>query len=126
MAFGFRRLYPPKDHAARAFYEIWITLYGNQSPMRFAKTLDSKIWWRFHQLLVKTADEGKIRNEEMYKHIGDGIWEFKARTARLYCFDDERRIILTHGGKHTDRAVEERKKAGKIQVEYRAWKGRGK
>lgn len=121
MSYVFRRLYPYHGkQAAKAFYEIWVT----RKVMRFARTLDAEVYRRLRQFLVKTADEGKIRNDEMYKEIGDGVSEFKYRKARIYSFDDGRRIVLTHGGKHTDRAVDEKRVTGRIRIEYLAWKGR--
>jgi len=128
MCYDFARLYPySNSDAARAFHEIWITIHGNNSPvMEFAGTLDEETYWRLRQLLVKTANEGKIRNPEMYKHIGDGIYEFKARTARVFSFNDGRRVVLTHGGERADRAVKERKQAKRVETEYLAWKGRKK
>jgi len=121
MARTFRRLYPYKDeHAGRSFWEIWV----NIQVLKFAKTLDSKVYWRLRALLVRTADEGKIRNSEMYDSIDDGFFEFKVQTTRVYSFDDGRRIVLTHGDKkRSDRAVDERKIAGKIKNEYFEWKG---
>jgi|GEM_PF-6656612 len=64
----------------------------------------------------------------MYNNIGDGVSEFKYRNARIYSFDDGRRIILTHGyeGRHLDRAAEEKRATGRIKNEYVVWKGRHK
>src|SRR5688572_4539473 len=117
----FRRLYPYTDErAARSFWEIWVT----KQVLEFARGLDPKVYWRLRGLLVRTADEGKIQNDEMYDHIGEGFYEFKVKTTRLYSFDDGRRVVLTHGDKkRSDRAVEERKKAGKIKEEYLSRKG---
>lgn len=124
MARAFRRLYPYTDeHATRSCWEIWV----NRQVLEFARTLDSKVYWRLRTLLVRTADEGKIRNREMYRSIDDGFYEFKADTTRLYSFDDGRRIVLTHGDKkRSDRAAEERKVAGRIKNEYFQWKGNKK
>lgn len=49
-------------------------------------------------LLHRTAEHGLPSNEQKFKHIGDGIYEFKGFQARLFCFFDKGRlIILTHG-----------------------------
>ncbi|HEX3109312.1 MAG TPA: hypothetical protein VHU41_09480, partial [Thermoanaerobaculia bacterium] len=99
MSYGFQRLYPYGDEDARStFYEIWMTRQGKHLlVMDFAKTLDPETYRKLRQLLVKTADEGKITNKEFYRHIGDGIYEFKYRVSRLYSFNDGRRVVLTHG-----------------------------
>lgn len=56
----------------------------------------------------------------------EGVSEFKYKTARVYSFDDGRRVVLTHGrdGKHLDRAVEQRKIAKRVWAEYIEWKER--
>jgi len=123
MAFSFRRLYPYTDQeASQAHWEIWVT----KQVLEFARTLDAQTYWRFRNLLMKTADEGKIGNDQMYKHLGEGVFEFKFRTTRIYSFDDGRRIVLTHGDKRSDRAVGERKKVAIIKAEYLKQKGRRK
>jgi len=78
---------------------------------------------------VKTANEGKFRNDEIYNNIGDDVSEFKYRNARIYSFDDGRRVVLTHGyeGKHRNRASKEKETTKKIKNEYMEWKrGRSK
>ena len=121
MSFTFKRLYPYSDvDAARSVSEIWVT----KQVVQFGRTLTLEVYWRFRLLLTKTADEGAIRNEQIFRHIGEGFYEFKVKTERLYCFYDGRRLVLTHGDKkRSDRAVEERKRAGKIKTEYFAWIG---
>jgi hypothetical protein len=124
MSFDFERLYPyDDDGAASSFYEIWLTKQGNTIPvMDFAKSLDAQTYRKLRQLLVKTAEEGKITNKEFYRHIDDGVYEFKFRVSRLYSFNHGRRVVLTHGAKKkSDRAVEERERACKIRVAYLEW-----
>ncbi len=121
MAFSFRRLYPYTDQeSSQAYWEIWVT----RQVLGFARTLDAEVYWRLRNLLVKTADEGKIGNDQMYKHVGDGVFEFKFRTTRIYSFDDGRRIVLTHGDKRSDRVSGERKKVAVIKADYLKQKGR--
>lgn len=124
MSYGFRRLYPyGEENARKSVFEIWVTRLGQRCPvLEFARGLNSTVYWRLRDLLVKTADGGKIRNDEMYDHIGEGIWQFKAKTDRIFCFDDGRRVILTHGGKRADRQAEQRKRAAQVRNEYFAWK----
>jgi hypothetical protein len=124
MSYGFKRIYPYRDaNAANSFYEIWVTRVGGKCPvLAFARDLSEQVYWRLRDLLVKTADEGKIRNDQMYDHIDDGIYQFKAKTDRVFSFDDGRRVILTHGSKRADRLTEERKKAVQVRNEYFNWK----
>jgi len=48
-------------------------------------------------LLHLTADLGTLGNEEKFRKLNDGIWEFKSFQVRLLCcFEKNRLIILTH------------------------------
>jgi hypothetical protein len=78
---------------------------------------------RLFAIIRKTADEGKYTSDTIYRHLGDGIYEFKAQTSRLYSFNDDRRIILTHGGKKPSSVVKDRDKAVRVREWYEAWKG---
>lgn len=122
MSYVFKRLYPYRSHdAAKSCYEIWVTRH----VMRFARELDAEVYRRLRQFLVKTADEGKIQNTELYKNIGDGVSEFIYRTTRIYSFDDGRRVVLTHGykGKHLDRSAGQKEMTRTIRNHYLAWIG---
>jgi hypothetical protein len=125
MSFDFTRLYPYSDEeAASSFYEIWVTRQGNAVPvLEFASALDSETYRKLRQMLVKTADEGKITNKEFYRHIDEGVYEFKFRVSRLYSFNDGRRVVLTHGAKkRSDRAADDRQKVCAIRVLYFEWR----
>ena len=120
---SFRRLYPYRDaEAARSQYEIW----ADRQVLAFARDLEEDAYRRFRLVLTKTADEGKFVNEHIYKHVGEGIYEFKHKTVRIYSFDDGRRVVLTHGGKHKDRVADARKKAAQIRKQYYEQQGREK
>ena len=111
-------------------YEIWIARQENGCQvLEYGRTLPTSTYQRMRSILERTADEGKYTSEEIYRHIGEGISEFKAHIARVYSFDDARRIVLTHGGnKPKSRAgvAAERKVALRVWAEYVEWKGKGR
>lgn len=109
------------------FYEIWLTRQESGCQIiDFEHTLAPAVYKRLRGILERTANEGHYTEEEIHRYIGEGIWEFKAQTARLYHFNDALRIVLTHGGMKPKSVVNERKKALRIQNEYEEWKGKGR
>ncbi|MEA2465149.1 MAG: Phage derived protein Gp49-like [Acidobacteriota bacterium] len=91
----------------------------------FVSTLNDRTSNRLFAIIKKTADEGKYEEEEIYRHIGEGIWEFKAQTARIYSFcDGARRIVLSHAGYKPNKNMvkPERDKAKAIRDQYEQWK----
>ncbi len=54
-------------------------------------------------VLDETAKSGPPKNDSKFKHVKDGIYEFKSWKLRVFCFFDDNSIILcTHGVfKHT-------------------------
>jgi hypothetical protein len=90
----------------------------------FVSALNARTKNRLFAIIRKTADEGKYEEEEIYRHIGEGIWEFKAQTARIYSFCDARRIVLTHAGYKPNKNMvkPERDKAVAIRDQYDVWK----
>ncbi|HAO21576.1 MAG TPA: hypothetical protein DCQ37_14600 [Desulfobacteraceae bacterium] len=64
----------------------------------FFKTLDSKDKERLLKKIEYIADNGAPKNEEKFRHEGDGIYAIKHNQIRIYCFfDSGRMILLTHG-----------------------------
>lgn len=64
----------------------------------YVKGLSEKERSKLMPLLQYTARAGTIKNEQKFKSIGDGLFEFKGFQSRMFCFFDEGRIIiLTHG-----------------------------
>ena len=69
------------------------------------------------------ADNGPLKNEEKFRHEGDGIYTIKQNQIRVYCFfDQDKMFILTHGFiKKSQKADPKQKaKAIKIREEYNA------
>jgi hypothetical protein len=88
-------------------FEIWVTEQESGCQvLDYVNGLAKATKDRLFAVIKKTADEGKYTSEEIYRHIGDGIYEFKAQTSRLYSFNDGRRIILT-----------------RVREGYETWKG---
>jgi phage-related protein len=51
-----------------------------------------------HALLNWTAQSGPPRNKEKCREVGDGIYEFKAKSLRIcWFYDSGRMIICSHG-----------------------------
>lgn len=71
---------------------------GTCEAEEYLKELSDKEKNKLIPLLQYTADSGPPKNEQKFKSVGDGIFEFKGFQSRLFCFFDEGRIIiLTHG-----------------------------
>jgi hypothetical protein len=97
--------------------------------MAYGRGLPTATYNKLRNILERTADEGKYTSIEIYRNLGEGIHEFKAHTARLYSFDDARRIILTHGAdrpKSHRGVINERTIAIRVMAEYQEWKGKGR
>jgi hypothetical protein len=71
---------------------------GTCEADEFLEGLSNKEKGKILPVLHYTAHSGLLHNDQKFKSIGDGIFEFKGFQSRLFCFFDEGRIIiLTHG-----------------------------
>ena len=71
---------------------------GTCEAEEFLKELSDKEKKKLIPLLQYTANSCTATNEQKFKNIGEGIFEFKGFQSRLFCFFDQGRIIiLTHG-----------------------------
>lgn len=64
-----------------------------------------------------------FRNPERFKHVDDGIYEFKEFRVRLYCFRDGNRLLITNiqPAKKKDRAdPADLKRAKERKAEWKA------
>jgi phage-related protein len=48
-------------------------------------------------LFSRLTHDGKITNEQKFRHLEDGIFEFKSRQVRILAFQSGRVWYLTHG-----------------------------
>lgn len=106
-----------------AKYELWVAeVSGKVQAIEFLKGKGDRVFNRMYGILLTTIMEGKYENEEIYRSIGDGIWEFKAPSVRLYSFNDDKRIVLTHAGKKPTKVNADRDRAISIREQYLIWK----
>lgn len=111
-----------------ACYDILIATdhNGHAQVWEYVRSLDPETHKRMRKIITNTADVGKYTFEETYRHIGEQIYEFKARTARVYSFNDGRLIVLTHGGDKPKSVAADRAKAVRVRDDYLTAKGQNK
>jgi phage-related protein len=71
--------------------------------------------------ITTIADHGPLRNEEKFRHEGEGIYAIKQNQIRVYCFfEQDRMIVLTHGFIKKSKKVDPKQlsKAIRIREEY--------
>lgn len=62
----------------------------------------------FTHLFLEHKDHGPIHNDRKSRHLGDGVYEFKADQGpgwRLYYFNSGKRTIVTHGSQKRNRRL---------------------
>lgn len=80
--------------------EAYIADNGKCLAMEYLEKRSQKVQAKFAALFVRLADQGKILNEQKFKHLSNTsqIFEFKVNDARILTFFVKgRRLILTHG-----------------------------
>jgi len=71
---------------------------GTCEAEEYLKWLSDKEKSKLMPLLQYTVQTGTLKNEQKFKSIGDGLFEFKGFQSRLFCFFEQGKIIiLTHG-----------------------------
>lgn len=63
----------------------------------YIKALDRKTRVKLKAVLQLMAKNGVIGNTEKFRYLRDGIFEFKAGTARVFCFFHQNMVVCTHG-----------------------------
>lgn len=77
---------------------------GNNNLCRdYLASLDDRIYKKMFAVMQRMADTGQVRNTSKFRHLRDGIFEFKAQTARVLCFFHLDYVICTHGTEKTKR-----------------------
>lgn len=75
-----------------------LVVNGKCEAEDFLNELSEKEKSKIIPRLLYTAHNGLIRNEQQFKNIGNGIFEFKGFQSRLLCFLDKgNMVILSHG-----------------------------
>ncbi len=80
-------------------YSIYGLIHNNRCEAdEFLLSLSDREKKKLIPLLHYTAQSGIITNEQKFKSIGNGIFEFKGFQARLFCFFDKGRIVILTNG----------------------------
>jgi len=87
--------------AGPAFIVRVVVQDGRNAVVEFLRDdLRQTEWSKVMALLGYVAEHEPPRNEEKFRHEGNGVYALKTSTVRLYgFFDGRRRIVLTHGFK---------------------------
>ena len=108
-------------------YDISSVIHSGKSQVKeFIDGLPQSEQKKIVALLRRTADHGILSNEEKFRKLDHGIWEFKSFQVRLLCFFERNHlIVLTHGfKKKQDRTPKnEIERAVRIREELRKNKG---
>lgn len=75
---------------------------------------------KLRALFQYSCDRGRIPIPEQFKHEEKGIYAFKAKSARVYCFFDGDSIIITNGAIKKQRRArrEDLQKSERLRKEY--------
>jgi hypothetical protein len=63
----------------------------------YINSLEEKTRKRLLAIMENMAKRGEIINTEMFRHLSGNIYEFKARSARIFCFFHQNLVVCTHG-----------------------------
>jgi len=98
-----------------------LVINGTCEAENFLYELSDKEKAKITPLLHYTVNNGLLRNEQKFKHIGDDLFEFKGFQSRILCFFDKGKlVILSHGciKKRDKLDPSEIKKARKRKEDY--------
>lgn len=101
MSISLYRLPFPTEGAASLRLYLWGSggLYPVDDFLQKLAKSRAKEFKRVIKLFDKMASEGKIINQEQFKDVEGHkpLSEFKAYDVRIFCFFDERKLILVEG-----------------------------
>ena len=98
-----------------------ITVQDKCPVIEFIDALEEPSQKKIIALLNYTADNGTPGNPKKFKKLEKDIWEFKSYQARILCFFDKGRMIITTQGfikKKGKTPREQIEKARKLRNEY--------
>ena len=79
---------------------IAVIVKNKRSPCRdYIESLGDKERNRLMALMNILANRGILNNEEVFRRLKKNIYEFKAGSARVFCFFYQDLVICTHGKK---------------------------
>lgn len=73
---------------------------GNCPSLEFYSELSADDQVKVHALFKRLGDTGNIMNEQKFKNLGEGLFEFKSYQIRVlcaYCKVERAVVVLTHG-----------------------------
>jgi len=93
-------------HVGEARRVVTLGMDGRDHADRFLNQLrkhDRNLWEFIRKRIRAVANHDRYANELTFKHVGDGVFEFKRPGIRLYAFYDEidgigHLILCTNGG----------------------------
>jgi Phage derived protein Gp49-like (DUF891) len=93
---------------------------GDREACEWLDGASTRVQAKFSTLFRRISATGKISNEQQFRHLRDGIWEFKRGGDRILCFQDGLCWWLTHhygksGNKCPKRQIE---RAMQIRAEH--------
>lgn len=82
----------------------------------YFETLDERTRKKLFAIMSVMANRGEYKNTDKFRSLRDGIYEFKARSARVFCFFFDSYVICTHGAyKYTKKKLNDEIKKAKIE-----------
>jgi len=107
---------------------VTIGLHGKNEADRFIKKLikdDSNAWKGVATRIKAISNYDRYENQQTFRSVGDGIFEFKRNGIRLYSFYDEldgvlQLILCTNGGGKGNKKEQQAdiEKAKRIRKQY--------
>lgn len=111
-------------HKGRVWHVVALELDGECPTDEYLRKAERKNPKDFQQLVARihrVSDQERERNTEIFHHLRDGIYEFKTtKGLRLYCFQDEGRLIVTVTGADKPKKKQQQKDI----AEAAAWRDR--
>jgi len=78
--------------------DIYAIKEKGKCPCRdYMDSLDEGTLIKLEAVMETMATRGRVANTQKYNPLRDGIYEFKAKKARVFCFHHGNSVICTHG-----------------------------
>ncbi|MEI9865183.1 MAG: type II toxin-antitoxin system RelE/ParE family toxin [Limisphaerales bacterium] len=81
-------------------FSIWrLEENGKCEMLEFWENMDNGYRAKIDRSFRWTVENGLLRNNEKFKYIGDGLYEFRTIDGvRVFCFLDEGKMLICTGG----------------------------
>ena len=115
-------------YAGAKFKILYAQTNNGRMPAKvFFDSIGKPDWGKLNRVLKRLANRGTVKNKELFRNIGDGLFEVKGGKCRLIGFFKAGVFVLTNGfdkrggGKAANRVPDkERRKALRIKTEFEA------